>query len=139
MTAAVREAYEAGYLGKNILAPGSTWTSWFTRAPGRTSVARRRRCWTRWRVGGASLAEAPFPATAGLYAAPTVVNNVETSPAFRHRAGGSDWFRAMAPRKPRAEIYSLSGHWEAGQYEAPLGTTLRELLELAGGMKDGIR
>jgi len=54
--------------------------------------------------------------------------------------GGSEWFRAMGTEKsPGPKIYSLSGHvTKPGQYEAPLGTTLRELLELAGGMKDGI-
>jgi len=42
-------------------------------------------------------------------------------------------------KSPGPKIYSLSGHVEKpGQYEAPLGTTLRELLDLAGGMKDGI-
>ena len=83
----------------------------------------------------------PFPATAGLYASPTVVNNVETIatvPAIVQ--GGSRWFRTMGREKsPGPKIYSLSGHVERpGQYEAPMGTTLRQLLELAGGMKDGI-
>jgi NADH-quinone oxidoreductase subunit F len=55
-------------------------------------------------------------------------------------AGGSDWFRTMGSEKsPGPKIYSVSGHVERpGQYEAPMGTTLRTLLELAGGMKDGI-
>jgi NADH-quinone oxidoreductase subunit F len=54
--------------------------------------------------------------------------------------GGSDWFRAMGTeRSPGPKIYSLSGHVEKpGQYEAPLGTTLRSLLDLAGGMKGGV-
>ena len=70
-----------------------------------------------------------------------MVNNVETIasvPAIVQ--GGSDWFRAMGTEKsPGPKIYSISGHVERpGQYEAPLGITLRQLLELAGGMKDGI-
>jgi len=54
--------------------------------------------------------------------------------------GGSSWFRTMGREKsPGPKIYSLSGHvTRPGQYEAPMGTTLRQLLELAGGMKDGI-
>src|SRR5690606_11967747 len=54
--------------------------------------------------------------------------------------GGADWFRQMGTEKsPGPKIYSISGHVERpGQYEAPLGTTLRQLLEMAGGMKDGI-
>jgi NADH-quinone oxidoreductase subunit F len=53
---------------------------------------------------------------------------------------GSDWFREMGREKsPGPKIYSISGHVEKpGQYECPLGTTLRELLDMAGGMKDGI-
>jgi len=76
-----------------------------------------------------------------LYAAPTVVNNVETIATVPFIVnGGSDWFREMGTEKsPGPKIFSLSGHIERpGQYEAPLGTTLRELLDLAGGMKDGI-
>jgi NADH-quinone oxidoreductase subunit F len=83
----------------------------------------------------------PFPATSGLYASPTVVNNVETIASVPAIVmGGSDWFRTMGSEKsPGPKIYSVSGHVEKpGQYEAPLGITLRQLLELAGGMKDGI-
>ena len=142
MTAAVREAYEAGYLGKNILGTGFDLDIVVHAGAGAyicgeetallDSLEGRR---------GQPRLKPPFPATAGLYAAPTVVNNVETIasvPAIVQ--GGSDWFRAMGTEKsPGPKIYSLSGHVEKpGQYEAPLGTTLRELLELAGGMKDGI-
>jgi NADH-quinone oxidoreductase subunit F len=82
----------------------------------------------------------PFPAIAGLYASPTVVNNVESIasvPAIVR--GGVDWFRSFGSEKsPGFTLYSLSGHvTRPGQYEAPLGVTLRELLELAGGVRDG--
>jgi NADH-quinone oxidoreductase subunit F len=82
----------------------------------------------------------PFPATSGLYAAPTVVNNVETICSIPYIVnGGSDWFRSMGTEKsPGPKIYSISGHVQRpGQYEAPLGTTLRQLLDMAGGMKGG--
>ena len=86
----------------------------------------------------------PFPAVAGLYACPTVINNVESIASVpSHRAQRRRLVRARwAPRSPRASrIFSLSGPRRRGpgQYEAPLGITLRELLDLAGGIRDGPR
>jgi NADH-quinone oxidoreductase subunit F len=77
---------------------------------------------------------------AGLYGAPTVINNVESIasvPLIFTR--GVEWFRSMGTEKsPGFTLYSLSGHVQRpGQYEAPLGVTLRELLDLAGGMRHG--
>jgi NADH-quinone oxidoreductase subunit F len=82
----------------------------------------------------------PFPAVAGLYASPTVINNVESIasvPAIV--ANGADWFSSMGTERSKGmTLYSLSGHVKRpGQFEAPLGITLRELLELAGGVRDG--
>jgi len=84
----------------------------------------------------------PFPATHGLYASPTVVNNVESIASVpsivRH---GAEWFASMGTEKSKGyTLYSLSGHVRnPGQFEAPLGITLRELLELSGGMREGHR
>ena len=139
---AVEQAYARGYLGRNILGSGFDLDIVVHAGAGAyicgeetallDSLEGRR---------GQPRLKPPFPATAGLYASPTVVNNVETIatiPAIVQ--GGSSWFRTMGSEKsPGPKIYSLSGHIERpGQYEAPLGTTLRELLALAGGMKDGI-
>jgi NADH-quinone oxidoreductase subunit F len=139
---AVHEAYDAGYLGKDILGSGFDLDIVVHAGAGAyicgeetallDSLEGRR---------GQPRLKPPFPATAGLYAAPTVVNNVETIatvPAIV--VGGSDWFRTMGTEKsPGPKIYSLSGHVaRPGQYEAPLGITLRQLLGMAGGMKDGI-
>jgi NADH-quinone oxidoreductase subunit F len=82
----------------------------------------------------------PFPAIAGLYARPTVVNNVESIasvPAII--ANGAEWYQAMGTEKSKGTtLYSLSGHvTNPGQFEAPLGITLREILELAGGVRAG--
>jgi NADH-quinone oxidoreductase subunit F len=82
----------------------------------------------------------PFPAIAGLYAKPTVVNNVESIasvPAII--ANGAEWYQAMGTEKSKgATLYSLSGHVNnPGQFEAPLGITLRQILELAGGVRTG--
>jgi NADH-quinone oxidoreductase subunit F len=139
---AVREAYEKGYLGRDILGSGFNLDIVVHAGAGAyicgeetallDSLEGRR---------GQPRLKPPFPATSGLYAAPTVVNNVETIASVPVIVtGGSEWFRSMGTeRSPGPKIYSLSGHVERpGQYEAPLGTTLRELLELAGGMKDAI-
>ena len=82
----------------------------------------------------------PFPAIAGLYARPTVVNNVESIsavPAIINN--GAEWYQAMGTEKSKgATLYSLSGHVKnPGQFEAPLGITLREILELSGGVREG--
>jgi NADH-quinone oxidoreductase subunit F len=82
----------------------------------------------------------PFPATHGLYSSPTVVNNVETIASVPYIVlGGADWWKSMGTEKsPGPKIYSISGRVNnPGQYECALGITLRELLELAGGMQDG--
>ena len=82
----------------------------------------------------------PFPAVAGLYSCPTVVNNVESIATVPYiiEYGAPD-FAAFGTEKSKGfGIFSLSGHVATpGQYEAPLGTTLRELLDLAGGMRAG--
>ncbi len=82
----------------------------------------------------------PFPAVKGLYGEPTVVNNVETLATLPHiLRNGADWFAKVGPeRSPGYKIVSVSGHVKRpGNYEVPLGTPLRELLELAGGPRDG--
>jgi NADH-quinone oxidoreductase subunit F len=71
---------------------------------------------------------------------PTVVNNVESIasvPAIINN--GVEWFQSMGTEKSKGfTLYSLSGHVKnPGQFEAPLGTTLREILELAGGIREG--
>lgn len=84
----------------------------------------------------------PFPAVAGLYQRPTVVNNVETiadvALVFRHHDG---WYPTMGTEKSKGcGLFSVSGHVKnPGQFEAPFGVTMRELLEYAGGVRDGHR
>jgi NADH-quinone oxidoreductase subunit F len=77
---------------------------------------------------------------AGLYASPTVINNVETIcniPYIVDR--GVDWFRQFGTEKsPGFKVWAVSGHVERpGIYEAPLGITMRELLDYAGGVRGG--
>jgi NADH-quinone oxidoreductase subunit F len=82
----------------------------------------------------------PFPAIAGLYGAPTVVNNVETLaylvPILER---GADWFAAAGTERSKGyKIVSISGHVQKpGNYEVPVGTTIRELIEIAGGLRPG--
>ncbi|WP_336922086.1 NADH-quinone oxidoreductase subunit NuoF [Aquipuribacter sp. SD81] len=80
----------------------------------------------------------PFPAVAGLYARPTVVNNVESIASVPSIVlNGADWFAGLGTEKSTGYgLFSVSGHVRhPGQYEAPLGITMRELLDLAGGMR----
>jgi NADH-quinone oxidoreductase subunit F len=83
----------------------------------------------------------PFPAIQGLYMCPTVVNNVETisivPEVFRR---GIDWWKSIGTEKsPGMTVYSLCGHVrKPGNYELPLGITMRELIfDVAGGIRDG--
>lgn len=82
----------------------------------------------------------PFPAVEGLYARPTVINNVESiSSVPGILRNGNDWFKAMGTEKsPGHGLFSISGHVKhPGQFEAPFGITMREILEMAGGIRDG--
>jgi NADH-quinone oxidoreductase subunit F len=138
---AVQEAYLAGHLGKDIHGSGydldlivhagagayicGEETALLDSLEGRRGQPRLR---------------PPFPAVAGLYASPTVINNVESIssvPSILDR--GAEWFASMGTEKSAGfGIFSLSGHvTNPGQFEAPLGITLRELIGLAGGIREG--
>ena len=141
LRAAAREAKDAGYLGTDILGSGvdveliihagagayicGEETALLDSLEGRRGQPRLR---------------PPFPAVEGLYASPTVVNNVESIASVPSIVkNGVDWFGSMGSEKSKGyTLYSLSGHVaRPGQYEAPLGITLRELLDLGGGMRPG--
>ena len=82
----------------------------------------------------------PFPAIAGLFASPTVINNVETLacvPSIIERGG--DWFATLGYGKSGGtRLFSMSGHVKKpGLYEASQGITLRQLIDAAGGVPDG--
>jgi NADH-quinone oxidoreductase subunit F len=139
--AAVAEAYEAGYVGRDIQGSGFDLEIVMHAGAGAyicgeetallDSLEGRR---------GQPRLRPPFPAVSGLYACPTVVNNVESIASVPPiLLNGVDWFRSMGSDKsPGFTLYSLSGHVKRpGQYEAPLGITLRELLEYAGGVRAG--
>jgi NADH-quinone oxidoreductase subunit F len=141
VSAAIEEARAAGYVGPDVM--GSGFSCEVTVHPGAgayicgeetallDSLEGRR---------GQPRLKPPFPATNGLYNAPTVVNNVGSLASVPGIVlGGAEWFKKMGPDgSPGPNMYSLSGRVaNPGQYECPMGTTLRELLDLAGGMSRG--
>ncbi|MCW2749964.1 MAG: dehydrogenase [Aeromicrobium sp.] len=141
LRAAAREAAEAGYLGENILGSGFDLELIIHAGAGAyicgeetallDSLEGRR---------GQPRLRPPFPAVEGLYASPTVVNNVESIASVPSIVkNGVEWFGSMGTEKSKGyTLYSLSGHVKRpGQYEAPLGITLRQLLDLGGGMREG--
>ena len=138
---AAQEAYAAGHLGQDIHGSGYALDLVIHAGAGAyicgeetallDSLEGRR---------GQPRLRPPFPAVAGLYASPTVINNVESIASVPSIiANGADWFASMGTEKSKGYgIFSLSGHVaNPGQYEAPLGITLRTLIELAGGMRHG--
>ncbi|EUA13726.1 SLBB domain protein [Mycobacterium xenopi 4042] len=140
---AVAEAYAAGFLGRDIAGSGYDLEMVVHAGAGAyicgeetallDSLEGRR---------GQPRLRPPFPAVSGLYGCPTVINNVETIASVPPIIlNGVDWFRSMGTDKsPGFTLYSLSGHvTRPGQYEAPLGITLRELLAYAGGVRPGHR
>lgn len=141
---AIEQARSKGYLGKNIL--GSGWDQEIIVHQGAgayicgeetgliNSLEGRR---------GEPRLKPPFPAVAGLYGMPTIVNNVETLSCVPHIINrGADWFKSIGTeRSPGPKIFSVSGHVaRPGNFELPLGVSLRELIfEHAGGMLPGRR
>ncbi|TIC89398.1 NADH-quinone oxidoreductase subunit NuoF [Nocardioides sp. GY 10113] len=139
--AAVAEAYAAGHLGKDIHGSGYDLDI-VVHAGAGAYICGEETALLEGLEGrrGQPRLRPPFPAVAGLYASPTVINNVESIasvPAIVTK--GADWFASMGTEKSKGHgIFSLSGHvTRPGQYEAPLGITLRELLDLAGGVREG--
>ena len=138
---AIEDAYKAGHLGKNIAGTGYNLELTLHAGAGAYICGEETALLDSLEgFRGQPRLRPPFPAIAGLYAKPTVVNNVESIasvPAII--ANGVEWFKAMGTEKSKGfTLYSLSGHVKnPGQFEAPLGITLREILEIAGGMRDG--
>ena len=141
---AIAEAYDAGYLGKNILGTGYDLDLYLHGSAGRyicgeetaliNSLEGKR---------GIPRAKPPFPAISGLFGQPTVVNNVETLCWIPHIVEkGTDWFMKLSlTDEGGTKLYGVSGQVKKpGLWELPMGTTLREIInEHAGGMKDGYK
>nr|WP_211262151.1 NADH-quinone oxidoreductase subunit NuoF [Nitriliruptor alkaliphilus] len=141
LTRAIRQAYERGYLGPDVMGSGKRFDLTLHRGAGAyicgeetallDSLEGRR---------GQPRLRPPFPATHGLFGCPTTVNNVESISSvpfiLRH---GVDWYRQWGTEKSAGpKLMCISGEIERpGNYEFALGTTVAEMLEAVGGMKDG--
>ena len=140
---AVAEAYEAGYLGERILGSDLNLDVVVHAGAGAYICGEETALLDSLEgFRGQPRLKPPFPAIAGLYACPTVVNNVESIATVPYilQYGAPEFARFGTEKSKGFGLFSLSGHVTTpGQYEAPLGTTLRELLDLAGGIRGGNR
>jgi NADH-quinone oxidoreductase subunit F len=139
---AVADAYAKGFIGKNILDSGFDLEVIVHRGAG-AYIAGDETGLLSSLEGERAMPriKPPFPAVQGLYAKPTVVNNVETMSTVPHilRMGGEEYAKLGVGRSTGTRIFSVSGHVERpGNYEVELGMTFRELIEeLAGGVRGG--
>ncbi len=138
---ALREAYQAGYLGQNILGSEFSFELYAHAGHGgyicgeETALLESlegKKGWPRFKP--------PFPASYGLYGKPTTINNTETFAAVPWIVrNGADAFLALGrPNNGGTRLFSVTGHVNRpGNYEAKLGTPFARLLEMAGGMRAG--
>jgi len=140
---ALREAYAAGYLGKNILGSGFSFEM-VAHAGYGAYICGEETALLESIEGkkGQPRFKPPFPASYGLYGKPTTVNNTETLAAVPWiLRKGADAFLALGrTNNGGTKIFSVTGHVaKPGNYEVKLGTPFAQLLEMAGGMRGGKR
>jgi NADH-quinone oxidoreductase subunit F len=139
---AIAEAYEKGFLGKNILKSGFDLDVVVHRGAG-AYICGEETALLESLEGkrGNPRLKPPFPASVGLFNCPTVINNVETvSNISLIILNGADWFVGKGlPKDGGTRIFGVSGMVERpGIYELPLGTSLKDIIfKHAGGMKKG--
>jgi len=138
---AVKEAYEAGYLGKNIAGSGVDFDLYGSLGAG-AYICGEETALLESLEGkkGQPRFKPPFPASFGLYGRPTTINNTETLssiPVILRRGG--EWFRDLGVENSGGEkLFSMSGHLNnPGNFEVPMGMPFPELLEMAGGVRNG--
>ena len=139
---AIDEAYEKGYLGKNIFNSGFDLDISLYRGAGAYICGEETGLLESIEgKNGEPRPKPPFPAQVGLFGCPTIVNNVETLAFVPHIINkGPGWFAAIGtPKNTGTKIYGLSGCInKPGLYELPLGITIRELIdEYGGGIVNG--
>lgn len=139
---AVAEAYANGWLGKNIQGSGFDLDVVIHRGAGAYICGEETALLTSLEGGkGFPRLKPPFPAISGLFRCPTIVNNVETLAClpFILREGADRFARLGTDRQGGTRLFSVCGHVNRpGLYEAPVGVTLRELIEdHAQGVRDG--
>ena len=141
---ALAEAYDKGYLGKNILGSGFNFELTLHTSAGRYMCGEETGLLNSLEGKRANpRAKPPFPQVSGLFGKPTIVNNVETfcniPPIIRN---GGEWFRKLSRSEDGGtKLYGASGKVKRpGCWELPLGVTIREILEdHARGMQDGVK
>ena len=139
---AIADAYEQGFLGKNIFGSGFDLDMSVHRGAG-AYICGEETAMIESLEGkpGNPRMKPPYPAQVGLFGAPTLVHNIETLACIRHIVQrGPEWFAAIGTAESKGpKIFSVSGHVNLpGNYELPLGTLLSEIIyEHAGGMRDG--
>ena len=138
---AIEQARKAGFVGKNLFGSGYDLEVTVHRGAG-AYICGEETALLNSLEGkrGEPRLKPPFPAVAGLYGMPTVVNNVETLaylvPILEN---GAEWFAAVGTERSKGyKIISISGHVQKpGNYEVALGTPVRELIDIAGGLRQG--
>ena len=139
--AALKEAYEAGYVGKDILGSGVDFDLYGSLGAG-AYICGEETALLESLEGkkGQPRYKPPFPANFGLYGKPTTINNTESLasvPAIIRN--GAQWFADFGlPNNGGVKLFSVSGHINnPGNFEINMGTPFKDLLEMAGGVKDG--
>jgi NADH-quinone oxidoreductase subunit F len=138
---ALEEARAAGLLGKNILGTDFSYDI-HTHLGAGAYICGEETALLESIEGkkGQPRFKPPFPAMFGLYGRPTVINNTETLASIPDIVRqGPDWFREIGVENSGGpKLFSISGNVaRPGNYEIPMGTPFAELLEMAGGMRDG--
>lgn len=141
LEAALQEAYEAGLLGNDVQGSGIDMDMYAVLGAG-AYICGEETALMESLEGkkGQPRFKPPFPANFGIYGKPTTINNTETLasvPAIMRN--GAEWFLNIGkPNNGGPKIFSVSGHVERpGNYEIPLGTPFKDLLEMAGGVWKG--
>ena len=139
--AALKEAYEAGYLGKNVLGSGADIDIYGALGAG-AYICGEETALLESLEGkkGQPRYKPPFPANYGLYGKPTTINNTESlSSVPSIMRNGAQWFSDLGiPNNGGVKLFSVSGHVNnPGNFEINMATPFKDLLEMAGGVKDG--
>ncbi|HEY7165398.1 MAG TPA: NADH-quinone oxidoreductase subunit NuoF [Candidatus Binatia bacterium] len=139
---AIAEAYEAKYVGANVLGSGYRLDLYLHVSAGRYMCGEETGLLNALEGKRATpRAKPPFPQVSGLWGKPTIVNNVETLCNVPHIVNnGPDWFKGLSRSQDAGtKLYGVSGKVKnPGLWELPMGTPIREILqEHAGGMRDG--
>lgn len=141
MEEACEEARKAGYLGKNILGFDFEFDLHNHMGYG-AYVCGEETALLESLEGkkGQPRFKPPFPASFGLYGKPTTINNTETFASIPYiiREGGQNFASLGVTNSGGVKLFSVSGHVnKPGNFEMPLGTPFKKLLEMAGGVRDG--